>query len=88
MYSIHVRLHLCLARIRLNITQIEYMTVVCSIHNVVASVSLSLLGKGRVFDSQCCFSVSLLRERNEYMKVVCCIHVPMYLCFKRVKLNI
>ena len=36
----------------------------CSIHNVVTSVSL-------------------LRGRTEYMKVVCSIHFPLYLFFLR-----
>jgi len=33
-------------------------------------------------------SVYLLREHTEYMKIVCSIHVPLYLCLENVIMNI
>lgn len=58
----------------LNISQMEYMKVVCSIDNVVTSVSVSLLRDRREFDPQCC-CLCLLRGRTEYMN---CLFHPCY----------
>ena len=64
--------------------QIEYMKVMCSIHNGVASVSIPLLGEGRVFDLQCCCLCIFVVREYECMKVVCSIHIPLYHCLESV----